>query len=117
VELDEPVGGEDRLVELAVFVVGENLHQLAFGRPHRVGVLAFDLAKGLGGVGIMLGDQRIHRVVVQVVDRLFDKGLVLVGAAAPGHGCEQQHGTEPRQKCRKANYRFRLHADHPTRGL
>src|SRR5205814_6895734 len=96
-QLDEAVSGDDRLVVIAGLVKGINPHQLAFGGPYRIGMLAFDLLERLGGVGKTLVDERIHRLVVKVVDRLLDVDFVL-RIAAPGKH-DQQHGdSEPRRR-------------------
>ena len=75
-QLDEAIRGEHRIVVFAVFVQGVDLHQLAFCRPYRVGMLAFHGIEGLRRDGVVLVDERIHGLVVEIVDRLFDVRLV-----------------------------------------
>jgi len=66
-------------------------------------VLALNLLEGLGGFGVALVDDRIHRLVVEVVDRLFDVDFVFRISAAGKH--DQQHGgAQPRRRKQLAHY-------------
>ncbi len=40
-------------------------------------MLAFDLFESLGRRGVALLDHLVHRLIVQVVDRLFDIGVLV----------------------------------------
>src|SRR5438270_4503838 len=96
-QLNETVGGDDRLVVGPGFIERVDPHQLAFGSPYRIGMLALDLLEGLGGFGVALVDERIHRLIVEIVDRLFDVDVVARTAAA-GKDNQQRGGTQPRQQ-------------------
>ena len=95
-QLDEPLGGEHGVVVFAALVIRVNLHQLAFRRPRRIGMLALDLVESFRRVGVALVDKRVQRLVIKLVYRLLDIGLVLV-AAAGGDRKQQRGGAEPQR--------------------
>ncbi len=47
-QLDEPVGGIDRVIIFIALVVGEGLHQQGLGSPLGIGMLALNLGKAFG---------------------------------------------------------------------
>jgi len=102
-QLNEAIGGNDRLVVVAGFILRIHRHQLALGGPDRIGVLALNLLEGLGRLGVALVDDRVHRLVVEVVDRLFDVDFVFRISAADKR--DQQHrGAQPRRRKQLAHY-------------
>src|SRR5439155_20994142 len=62
--------------------------------------------KGLGRFGVTLVDERIHRLVVEVVDWLLDVDLV-ARTAATGQRNQQNSGSEPRRRKQQAHHRSR----------
>ncbi len=94
-QLDKSVEGVDRAVVLIVLVVGEGGHKLCLRRPDRIGVLALHLVELLGGGAVVPGLQLVHGGVVNVLDRAFDVGdLVVVAAAARRNGERHNAGGE-----------------------
>src|SRR5207247_11330477 len=69
-------------------------------------MLALDLLKGLGRFGVTLVDERVHRLVVEVIDRLLDVDLV-ARTAATGQRNQQNSGSEPRRRKEQAHRRSR----------
>jgi hypothetical protein len=97
VQLDEAIGGDHRIIVFSVFIESIDLHQLAFCRPHRIGMLAFHGVKGLCRDGVVLVDESIHRLIVKIVDRLFDISRVL-RIAAGSNDDHQYCGDQPRRQ-------------------
>ena len=95
-QLNEALGRKHGVVVFAALVIGVDLHQLAFCRPGRVWMLALDLVEGFRRVDVALVDKRVQGLIVKLVDRLLDVGLVLV-AAAGGDRKQQHGGAEPQR--------------------
>ena len=97
-QLDEAIRRDDRIVEFAALVEGVDLHQLAFRRPDRIGMLAFHLIEVFGRGDVVFLAQGVHRLVVEIVDRLFDVSLVLCVATAGGKRQQQRDDREPQRR-------------------
>src|SRR5271166_4356184 len=105
-KLDEPVGGDYRLAVAPGLVERVSAHQLALGRPHRVGMLTFHFVEGLGRGGVTLFDDLVHRLIVEIVDRLLDIG-VFFGPATSGERADQCGGAEPTKHGYRTHQLFR----------
>ncbi len=71
-ELDEAVGGDDRIVVLALLIERIGGHELRLGRPDRVGMLPVGLVEILHRLRVIGVLQLVHRAVVEILDRPLD---------------------------------------------
>ncbi len=107
-ELDETVGGDDRLVVFLRLVERVGAHHLRLGRPHRIGMLAVDFLEALGGLLVFLAAQRIEGAVVEDFHGLLDIVGIVVRRAAAGEPECRDTKCEPGQcAANPAGNRFR----------
>src|SRR5437870_2543637 len=90
-KLNETISRDDRLTVISCFVLSIGRHQLAFRGPYGIGVLTFYFLECLGSRRIALLDQLIHGLVVEIVDRLLDIGLLLRAAAGSQRGDRRRY--------------------------
>src|SRR6266481_3893201 len=93
-KLNKTISRDDRFTVVSCFVLSIGRHQLTFGGPDRIGMLTFHFLECLGRGGIALLDHLIHGLVVEIVDRLLDIG-VLLSAAARSQRSDQRGHAEP----------------------